>query len=248
MQSAALIGLSRQAALRRELDVIANNVANINTNGFKAAGSVFHEYLATKARDGRFSTQDQRVSFVHDRATWTDMRAGGVQHTGNPLDMAIDGAAFFAVQTPAGERYTRNGAFHINTAGELVTSEGHRVLGDAGPVVFQPQDRNITIGRDGTIAVGNDQRGRLRIVEFAQPQRLQKDGTGTFSAPADVPPAVSTEARVVQGAIEKSNVQGVVEMSRLIEVTRTYTQVAQMAEQHGTLRKSAIERLAEVPG
>jgi flagellar basal-body rod protein FlgF len=248
MENAALIGLSRQVALRRTLDVIANNVANINTNGFKADGSVFEEYVTHGARENRFIGADRRVSFVHDRATWTDMRAGGVQHTGNPLDLAIDGTAFFAVETPRGERYTRNGGFQINAAGELVTSEGYRVLGDAGPVVFQPQDRSITIGRDGSIAVGNDGRGQIRLVEFAQPGRLRKDGTGTFAAPADLPPVATTESRVVQGAVEKSNVQGVIEMSRLIEVTRTYAQIAQMTEQHGTLRKTAIERLAEIPG
>jgi flagellar basal-body rod protein FlgF len=247
MENASLIGLSRQVALRRMLDVIANNVANMNTNGFKADGNLFEEYLMPTARENRFLANDRRVSFVQDRATWTDMRAGGVQHTGNPLDLAIDGSAFFAVETPRGERYTRNGAFQINAAGELVTSEGYRVLGDAGPVVFQPQDRNISIGRDGAIAVGDDARGRLRLVEFGQIGRLQKDGTSLFAAPADLPPDPSLEARVTQGAVEKSNVKGVVEMSRLIEVTRTYTQIAQMAEQQGALRKTAIERLAEVP-
>src|SRR5690606_3969614 len=155
---------------------------------------------------------DRRVSFVQDRATWTDMRSGGMQQTGNPLDVAIDGTAFFAVETPRGERYTRNGAFQINAAGELVTSEGYRVLGDAGAIVFQPQDRNITIGRDGAIAVGNDARGRLRLVEFAQTGRLQKDGASTFLTPADMAPVPAAESRVVQGAIEKSNVQGVIEM------------------------------------
>lgn len=247
MENASLIGLSRQVALRRTLDVIANNVANMNTNGFKADGSVFEQYLAPVAREDRFMMADRRVNFVHDRATWTDMRSGGVQQTGNPLDLAIDGTAFLAVETPRGERYTRNGGLQINAAGELVTSEGYRVLGDGGPIVFQPQDRDIAIGRDGSIAVGNDARGQLRLVDFAQPARLQKDGSGLFLAPADMPPAAATGSRVVQGALEKSNVQGVLEMSRLIEVTRAYAQIAQMAEQQSALQKTAIERLAEIP-
>lgn len=241
------IGLSRQIALSRQLDVIANNVANMNTNGFKSDGSVFHEYLMPNARSDHFVGRDRRLSYVHDRATWSDMRAGSVQDTGNPLDVAIDGNGFLAVQTPRGERYTRNGALQVNAAGELVTSEGFRVLGDGGPIVLQPQDRNVAIARDGTVSAGNIQRGKLRVVDFAQRGRLQKDGASNFMAPNGMQPQPAPQARLLQGVIERSNVQGVLEMSRLIEVTRTYTTIAQLAEQQAGLRRTAIERLAEVP-
>ena len=120
MQNTFLVGLSRQVALSRELDVVANNIANINTNGYKADGSLFEEYLASNAR----SDTGGRVSYVRDRGVWHDMGAGPTEHTGNPLDLAIDGDGFFAVQTPRGERYTRNGALHLNSTGQLVTSEG----------------------------------------------------------------------------------------------------------------------------
>src|SRR5437588_2106170 len=176
MENASLVGLSRQIALQRELDVVANNIANLNTTGFKADNVVFHEFLMPGAQANQFAGNDRRVSFVQDRATWLDLSQGPVEHTGNPLDVAISGNAFLAVQTPRGERYTRNGALQINAAGELVTSEGHRVLGDGGPVVFQPQDRDVTVARDGTIAVPGGNRGKLRLVNFANPQRLQKDG------------------------------------------------------------------------
>ena len=112
------------------------------------------------------------------------MSQGPLERTGNPLDVAIDGNGFLAVQTPRGERYTRNGALQINNNGELVTSEGFQVLGESGPITFQPKDRNITISKDGTISVreGNNattesQRGKLRLVSFDQPGRLQKDGS-----------------------------------------------------------------------
>lgn len=248
MENILLIGLSRQMALRRELEVIANNVANLNTAGYKADGNIFQEYMMPTARADGLMGKDAQLSFVLDRATWHDFNPGPVQRTGNPLDVAVDGDAFLVVETPRGERYTRNGAFLINAAGELVNSEGYRVLGDGGPIQFQPQDRDITIGRDGTIAVADGLRGRLRLVSFANRQGLRKDGGSTFSAPAGTQPEPAANAAVVQGAIEQSNVRGVIEIARMIEVTRNYTAVAAMLQQQGDLQRNAIQQLAEVPG
>jgi flagellar basal-body rod protein FlgF len=247
MENALLVGLSRQTALRRQLDVIANNIANLNTTGFKGDGVVFQQFLTPDARGDGMATADRQVSFVTDRATWHDMRAGAAQQTGNPLDVAIDGDAFLVLQTPRGERYTRNGALKINAAGELVTSEGFRVLGDGGPLVFQPNDTSITIGRDGAIATEDGARGRLRLVEFAEAGRLQKEGASTFVAPEGMTPRPATLATVHQGAIEKSNVQAVLEMTRMIEATRSYSNIAQLLQNQGDLRRSAIDKLAEVP-
>jgi flagellar basal body rod protein FlgG len=178
-----------------------------------------------------------------------------LQQTGNPLDVSIEGRAFLAVQTPQGERYTRNGALQMNAAGELVTAQGHRVLGEGGPIAFQQQDAGITIARDGTITVmegrntsSSSVRGKLRLVNFARPQALRKDGASTFSAPTGVTPeAAPVTTTVVQGSIEKSNVRSVIEMTRMIDVTRTYTTVATMLQQQSDMRRSAIEQLSQVP-
>jgi flagellar basal-body rod protein FlgF/flagellar basal-body rod protein FlgG len=254
MENSLLIGLSRQIALQRELDVVANNVANLNTSGYKSDNSVFQEYLMPIAQANQFLAPDRQLSFVQDRATWHDLGQGPLQQTGNPLDVAIEGDAFLVVQTPGGERYTRNGALQINAAGELVTSDGFRLAGENGPIVLQPNDQNVTIAQDGTITVREGAnatidavRGKLRLVSFAQPQRLQKDGTSTFLAPPGVQPAPATSSRVVQGAIEKSNVRSVAEMSRLIEITRSYTAIAAMLDRQGEMQRTAIERLADVP-
>ena len=153
MQNALLVGLSRQVALAREMDVIANNLANMNTSGFKADGAVFEEYVSPTARATNFPAADSRISFVHDRATWMDLSQGPLERTGNPLDVAVSGKGYLVVQTPRGERYTRNGALQINNSGELVTAEGFQVVGESGPITFQPKDRNITISQDGTISV-----------------------------------------------------------------------------------------------
>src|SRR6266850_1154426 len=192
MENASLVGLSRQIALARELDVVANNIANLNTTGFKADNVVFQEHLMPVARVSQFAASDRQVSFVQDRATWLDLSQGPVQQTGNPLDVAISGSAFLTIQTPRGERYTRNGALQLNNAGELVTSEGHKVVGENGPIVLQPNDRDISISTDGTISVREGRnttdslRGKLKLVSFAQPQRLQKDGPSAYVAPHGV--------------------------------------------------------------
>lgn len=254
MQNALLIGLSRQVAFSRELDVVANNIANINTPGFKGNGAMFEEFIGKTAREGKLSARDAKVSFVRDRATWMDMTQGSMERTGNPLDVAVDGKGFIAVQTPAGERFTRNGAFQLNAAGQLVTSEGFQVLGESGPITMQPKDRDIRISADGTISARNGanvnteaQRGKLRLTTFDNPGLLQKEGSSTFAAPANVTPTADTASRFVQGSIEKSNVNSVLEMTRMIDVTRNYTQIANILSQQSDLQKSAIEKLAEVP-
>lgn len=251
MQNTLLVGLSRQVALERELGVVSNNIANINTNGFKADGSIFEEYLAPGTRSGDSGGQ---VSFVRDRPTWIDMSQGSVERTGNPLDIAVNGKGFLVVQTPKGERYTRNGALQINSKGELVTSEGYQVLGDGGPIVLQPNDHALTISEDGTVSVRNGSdartdslRGKLRVVSFQNLGQLRKDGFSTFTAPANVSPQTDTQSRLEQGSLEKSNVRAVIEMTRMLEVTRSYTQVANMLSQQNDQQTTAIDKLAAVP-
>lgn len=250
MQNAVLVGLSRQMALARELDVVANNVANLDTTGYKAGGSLFEEYLSTNARADETGS---RVSFVRDRGVWHDMSQGPVERTGNPLDVAVDGSGFLVVQTPRGDRYTRNGSMQINPSGQLVTSEGYPVLGDGGPITLQPSDREVSISRDGTLSVRegtskvDSVRGKIKLVTFDNPQRLQKDGNGTFNAAGGAQPQPAAKGGLLQGSIEKSNVRGVVEMSRMIEITRSYTNIASILQQQADMSQSAIDKLAEVP-
>ena len=198
MQNAVLVGLSRQVALARELDVVANNIANLNTTGYKADGSLFEEYLST----GRARGPDRRPRQLRARPRrLARHEPGPIERTGNPLDVAIDGNGFLVVQTPRGERYTRNGSLQINATGQLVTSDGYPVLGDGGPIVLQPTDRQVSISRDGTISVreGNSKvdsaRGKLRLVTFANPQQLQKDGSSTFNATGGAQPQTGDDGR-----------------------------------------------------
>ena len=247
MQNTLLVGLSRQVTLERQMDVIANNVANVSTNGFKADRSLFAEYLMPTAREDNFAAgRDRRLSHVVDRATFHDFAQGSP----DPLDVAIDGGGFFVVQTPAGERYTRDGSFQINNQGQLVNASGYPVLGSGGPIQFQQTDKQINIAADGNVTViegagrVDSVRGKLRMVKFASPQALVKEGSNLYSGGAA---QADTASRARQGYVEKSNVNSVLEMSRLIEVNRTYTQIASMLQQQHDLHRSAIDKLAEVP-
>ena len=253
MDTALLIGLSRQTALQRELDVVANNMANLNTVGFKADGAVFGEYLQNNARTQN-AGQDRRLSFVQDRMSWHDFSQGTFQQTGAPLDVAIDGEGMLVVQTNNGERYTRNGALQLNNIGELVTSSGDKVLGDGGVIILQNTDRDIVITKDGTIKVreglsltSDSTRGKLRIVRFDDMQQLRKDGASAYRAPDGITPIPVEKPNVIQGTLEKSNVRPVLAMARMIEVTRSYTEVATILQQQSEMRKNSLQQLAEVP-
>ena len=253
MENTLLVGLSRQMVLERQMDVVANNVANVNTNGFKADRSLFEQYLRSPAHEDNFQRPDRQVAFVQDRGTFKDFATGASEMTKNPLDVAIDGKGFLVVQTPAGERYTRDGNLQINNQGQLVTQSGYPVMGGSGPIVFQQTDKQITIAPDGNVTVleGSNRidsvRGKLRIVSFADAQKLVKEGGNLYSAGQGVAPQPDTASRVNQGYVEKSNVNSVHEMSRMIEISRAYTQISALLQQQSDLHKSAIEKLAEVP-
>jgi flagellar basal-body rod protein FlgF len=252
MENTLLVGLSRQMVLEREIDVVANNVANVNTNGYKADHSLFEEYLNSGAREDNFQRPDRRVSYVQDRGTFHDFAQGAPQLTSNPLDIAIDGDAFLAVQTAGGERYTRDGNLHLSPTGQLVTVSGDPLLGSSGPIVFQPTDHDINIAPDGTVSVlegasrTDSVRGKLRLVNFADAQKLLKQGSNLFSAEGTAAQA-DTKSTVRQGYVEKSNVNSVVEMSRMVEIMRSYQQVANLLQEQSDLHKTAIDKLADVP-
>jgi flagellar basal-body rod protein FlgF len=242
IENAQLIGLSRQIALQRQLDVVANNIANLNTTGFKAEQILFEEYMMPVARDRTFPNQDQPLSYVQDWATMHDLSGGAVVQTGNELDVALNGDGFFAVETAGGERWTRSGSFQLNNNGTLVDLSGNPVLGTGGPIQFAPEETGITIAGDGTISSSAGPKGQLRIVEFANAQDLQREGANLFSGGV---PGVNVATRVMQGHLERSNVSGVSEMSELIKVQRAYESAASLAQKQDELRRTAIQRLGD---
>ncbi|MCE1238287.1 MAG: flagellar basal-body rod protein FlgF [Hyphomicrobiales bacterium] len=243
MENAQLVGLSRQIVLRRELDLIANNVANVDTNGFKAQALLAKEQRLSPAADLDFKRSDRPISFVLDDANRYDLSAGRMMATGNDLDVAIDGKGWFVVQTANGERYTRNGSFALSPDGTLVTRNGDPVMTDGGPLTLQPGEGRITVAGDGVISTNQGVRGKLKVVEFADAGSLKKAGETLFEG---TNPQPSTFPRLVQGQIEKSNVRAVEQISRLIEVGRSYEQVSSWMSKTDDMRRDAIEKLAAV--
>ncbi|KRA45815.1 flagellar basal-body rod protein FlgF [Devosia sp. Root635] len=242
MENAQLISLSRQIALQRQMDVVANNMANINTTGFKAENILFEEYVMPVARDQDFPRLDQPLSYVQDWATIHDLAGGAMVQTGNALDVALNGDGFFAIQTPGGERWSKSGAFQLSANGTLVDVNGNPVLGEAGPIQFGPEENGILIAADGSVSSSAGPKGRLRLVEFANPQELTREGTNLFAGGT---PVAATNTRAMQGFVERSNVSGVSEMAEMIRVTRAYESAANLAQKQDELRRSAIQRLGD---
>lgn len=238
MENTALIAVSRQGTLRRQMDVIANNIANMNTSGFKGEKMMFREHLVSSK--GGEQVMGDKLHFVRDIATIRDMSEGPMKTTGNPLDVAIRGKGMLAVETPDGERYTRNGSLQLDPEGNLVTQKGFKVLDNGGQAIqFGPGDSGISIARDGTISSESGTIGKMRVVEFENSNDLQMIAGGLYdsaSAPVD---AESPE--VVQGMVEGSNVEPIIEMARMIEASRAYTGVKQMIDTEDQRIKKMVE-------
>ncbi len=240
MENAQLIGLSRQRALLRQMDVVANNIANINTTGFKVESVMFEEYKMPVARDKDFTASDQILSYTQDWATLHNFTAGSITQTGNPLDIALQGDGFLTVETASGEKYTRNGELKINNSGILVTNSGDPILSEGGQIRFEPSESNITIDAQGYISTDSGSKGRLKIVSFENPQELTREGGNLF---AGSNPIQDLSTKVSQGAIERSNVSSVLEMARMIEISRAYQSLSKIQKSHDDLRRSAIQKL-----
>jgi flagellar basal-body rod protein FlgF len=237
METTAYIALSRQMALRRQMDVIANNIANMTASAFKAE-ALLYEPVTRAAGPG------QRLAFVQDVGVARDLSAGPMTSTGNPLDLAIQGSGYFAIGTDQGTRYGRGGQFRLSPAGELVTEAGDPVLDDGGSPLSLPLDAGpITVAADGTMSTARGVVGRIGLVEFTDEQRLRKVGGGLYRA--EQPPAPAERSRVVQGVLEGSNVQPILEMTEMMATVRAYQGIQRLLDTHHELQRRAIERMLE---
>ena len=243
MENAQLIGLSRQIGLQRQMDVVANNMANLNTSGFKAENLLFEEYKMSVARDRDFFYPDQPLSYTDDWATVHDMSTGAMLETGNPLDIALQGEGFLVVETPEGERYFKGGSLAIAEDGTLQDMSGNPVLGTGGPIQFDASETDISISADGTVSSSAGLKGTLRVVEFADPQTVERFGNNLWNGGT---PVAATDTLVVQGSIEKSNVSGITEMSDMIRVQRAYESIASLIQKQDDQRRTAIQKLGSL--
>ena len=248
METPGYIALSRQMVLRRQLDVIANNIANMDSPGYRGESMMFVEYLAD-TKD-KVPAGLRKISYVQDIASMRDLSEGAKTVTDNPLDLAINGNGYFAIESENGERYTRNGAFMLDGDGQIVTTSGLPLLNDNGqPMVIPPSAGRIDVARDGTVSYhdqeGGDvvEVGRIQIVQFENEYALKKDAQLMFRADGQEP-LPADDAEILQGFIEKSNVKGVVEMTRLMQTVNSYQSAGRVVEAEHERQRRAIQTLA----
>lgn len=237
METTAYIALSRQTVLRRQMDVVANNMANMTTTGFKAELMNVEPVLVAANRR-------EDLAYVQDFATTRDTAPGSITATGDPLDLAIEGDGYFAIRTAAGERYTRAGQFQLNEIGEIVTIAGDALLNiDGAAFVVPPQALAITVAPDGTISTDQAVVGRIGLATFEDEQALRKVGGGLYAT--DEPPLPAAAPRILQGSLEGSNVAPILEMTTMMATVRAYEGVSQLVDTHNDLQRRAIERLLD---
>ena len=241
METPTYIALSRQMALQAQMDVVANNIANTNTQGFKAEMMLMSEVDLP-------AEQGTKLAYVQDFATARDFSPGTLRPTGDDLDMAIQGDGFFAVQTPDGTRYTRVGRFQLDKDGTLVTTQGYPVLSGGSPVTVNPDDGPVNVAEDGSISTDRARNGtqlqvvgKLDVVDFAKRDALVPNQDNLFDAGTQAP--IAAKGKVAQRMLEDSNVNPIIEMTNMIQVTRNYQSVQRFLDGEHDRQRRAINSI-----
>ncbi len=244
MDNTLYVGLSRQMTLRRELDIIANNIANADTTGFKVESLMVGE--APQAPAQTFGAP-KPVKFVLDRGVARDFGQGSLHRTEGALDVAIEGPGFFKISTPEGERYTRDGHFRMDELGRVTTQDGKAVLDEGGgEITIDPEKGAVMIGRDGTVSQGTERVGKIGAVTFDSLSVLEKTGDNLYKNTSNSQPAPASASLIRQGMLESSNVNSIAQITRMLEVTRAYESMAKMMDNAADLSRRSIERMGRV--
>ena len=244
MENAAYIGLSRQMTLRRELDIVANNIANADTTGFKVEQMLVGTEIGPRARNHAIRPS---ASFVLDKGVGRDFGQAALKQTGRDLDFGIEGdGVFFTITTPNGPAYTRDGSFTMDPQGRLTTQDGLPVQTDAGELIVNMEQGPISVGHDGTISQEGQIIGRLSVVRFEDMSVLEKRGDNLYRNISNLQPIEAADAYVRQGMLEGSNVNTLIEITNLVEINRAYESVTRMIENTNDLSRRAVERLGKV--
>lgn len=243
MDNTLYISLSRQMTLRREMDVIANNISNSDTTGFKVESLM----VRTEAQAPAAMTGDPNpVKFVLDDGVARDFSQGALHQTNGAFDLAIEGKGFFKVDTPAGERFTRDGRFTLSPEGKLTTQGGDAVLGAGGDIQVDPAKGPVAIAADGTVSQAGERIGKVAVFAFDDRSVLAKDQDNLLKNVSNAQPTADTTSRVRQGMLEGSNVNPILQITRMIEVSRAYEGAVKAMENTADLSRRAVERLGRV--
>ena len=244
MDNAIYVGLSRQMVLRREMDIISNNIANVDTTGFKVESLM----LKTEPLEPAMTQGGPRpVKFVAADGVARDFGQGSLRKTDAPFDLAVEGKGFFKIQAEDGERYTRDGRFRLDDRGRMVTQSGQPVLDDGGgEIVVDPEKGQVAIAADGTMSQGDERIGKVALVRFENAGALEKAGDNQYRNTSTLQAEPATEGRMRQGMLEGANVNSILEITRMIEVSRAYEQTARMMDSEAELARRAVERMGRV--
>jgi flagellar basal-body rod protein FlgF len=246
MDNSINIALSRLATQQRAMDIVAGNLANISSPGFRAERLVFADWLM-KEPSGAVARGDRQLAFTQARATYRDRTEGTISQTGNPLDLALTGDGFFNVQTQNGNRLTRAGRFTLRNDGTITDEADHPLLDVNGnPMRVSTADTQLTIKADGTLSSENGTLGQIAVIAPNDPNRITAEGGRLFRA--DAPTAPVAKPKIVQGAIEDSNVQPITEVTRMIATERDFQFVTQFVQAEGQRKQSAINKIAAPAG
>ncbi len=240
MQSGIYVGLSSQIALERRLTTIADNIANMNTAGFRATEVKFDEVLSQTGNDLR-----AKVAFVSQGNDYLSTRNGEVQQSGNPLDFAVKGDAWFAIDTPAGQVLTRDGRFSMKETGELVSIQGYPVLDSGGaPIQLNPNGSSPQVGLDGRVKQDDRIVGSIGVFTAdLEAGFLRYENSGVISVDTPQPVVDSTEIGVMQGYVEHSNVNALTEMTQLIQVNRAFESISSLLQTSEDTLRQAVKTL-----
>ncbi len=240
MDTNIYIALSKEIGILRDMEVTANNLANITTTGYNSESLLFSDYLVNSN-----NAAEGKVAYANDMATYRNTEQGTLQATGSPLDAAIQGRGYFVVQTPLGPRYTRNGNFKTNAIGILVTPEGYPVLDETNQnITFDPTDKVVEIRNDGTIVVDNSERSRLKVVQFDNEQLMEKVGNNLYKS--DAAPKPADDYTIANGMLESSNVKPVLALTHMLYVSRSLSSTANYMDTINSLSRKASDTLAKV--
>lgn len=240
MDAISISVASGMRARMQSLDLLANNLANAETSGFKADREFYSVYASAEARSDVTLPGTSTLPVIEKQ--WTDMSPGELRVTSNPFDLAISGEGLFAVQTPGGERFTRNGAFRLAADGVLSTSDGHPVQSANGGKITLDPNSPLQVLTDGSLLQNGASAGRLRLIRV-DPASLARDGAGYFSAaPGAAAPA--TNASVTQGAVERSNVATAGSAVQLVSITREFEMLQKAAGIGNDFAKKSISEVA----
>ncbi|MEE2688364.1 MAG: flagellar basal-body rod protein FlgF [Pseudomonadota bacterium] len=240
MENTTYVALNRQLALRRQMEIVANNMANVDTPAFKSEKLIFIKHLINESKNHNA----EKISFSLDLGTKRDTTEGPLLKTDNPLDLGISGDGYFKIETPLGERYTRHGRFQLDAENQISTHQGDLLLDAGGNPIKIPINSKVEINPDGTVSTENGIIAKIGLVAFDDEQELKRSANNLYIAAEDLEQQEVKKPKIVQGMLEQSNVNAIEQFTEMIRVHRSNNTLDRSLKQEHERVMKMINRLA----